>query len=52
MLRFRGNVEYLYIVDSHMYANNKKGTNVLLCFCASSGYGTYGSVTLYTYTDN
>lgn len=50
MLRFHANTEYVYIVDSHMYANNKKGTNVLLGFHANSGYGTYGSVTLYRIT--
>jgi hypothetical protein len=43
MLRFR-----VSTVDSHMYANNKKGTNVLLGFYANNGYGTYGNVTLYT----
>jgi len=49
MLRFRGNTEYSYIVDSYIQANNnKKGTNVLLGFYANSGYGIYGSVTLYT----
>jgi hypothetical protein len=48
MLRFRGNTEHSYIYDSYMCANNKKGTNALLGFYANNGYGTYGSVTLYT----
>jgi len=49
MLRFRGSTECSYIVDSYIQANsNKKETKVLLGFYASSGSGTYDSVTLYT----
>ena len=48
MSRFRGNTEHSYIYDSYMCANKKKRTNALLDFYANSGYGTYGSVTLYT----